>query len=357
MSMRTIIKLGLGFAAVVVGGYLIHTYWESSSGDVGQKPSRIDPKSTMKKANSNVIDEQDAGVRDMCTFAMFNKVKAKLKFMCGRPGCIQIPMMNCEHYFCRCLFRRLLTSSANLALPIKKFRCACLGNIDERLAIQELQSMKPDDEGYQKLSAKLGQDSSAKFVCRICLETIIIEGGVTLECDHRFCSGCFRDYMANLIAEAKVKALFCPEGCKDEIPEATIQAHLPVEAKERLDEHRLRQLDAKNGEVPVTCVKCEMIQLVDPAIADEFLQCLKCREQIQLKIEEQKIDLEGMKQCPNCKEAVIKEGGCNFMRCQWLNCNSSFCYLCLSLLTAEEHYSHYERGGPFGNECANFKPV
>jgi hypothetical protein len=58
------------------------------------------------------------------------------------------------------------------------------------------------------------------------------------------------------------------------------------------------------------------------------------------------------KKCPKCKNFVLKDSGCNFIKCRWPGCKDSFfCYLCSSPLKSTQHYSHYKSSGPFGRTC------
>jgi hypothetical protein len=55
-----------------------------------------------------------------------------------------------------------------------------------------------------------------------------------------------------------------------------------------------------------------------------------------------------LKKCPHCSEFIEKINGCNFITC---NCDCRFCFICLKILTAEDHYSHYKNSDPWTNGC------
>lgn len=58
------------------------------------------------------------------------------------------------------------------------------------------------------------------------------------------------------------------------------------------------------------------------------------------------------RRCPKCKNFVLKDSGCNFIKCRWPGCKDSyFCYLCSAVLKSTQHYSHYKISGPFGRTC------
>ena len=58
------------------------------------------------------------------------------------------------------------------------------------------------------------------------------------------------------------------------------------------------------------------------------------------------------RRCPKCKNFVLKDSGCNFIKCRWPGCKDSyFCYLCSAVLKSTQHYSHYKTSGPFGRTC------
>mmetsp|Transcript_20798 Transcript_20798/g.38643 ORF Transcript_20798/g.38643 Transcript_20798/m.38643 type:complete len:104 (+) Transcript_20798:109-420(+) len=69
------------------------------------------------------------------------------------------------------------------------------------------------------------------------------------------------------------------------------------------------------------------------------------------KVQEEAFQVPGLKTCPNCKEGLFRDDGCNFVRCPLENCREFFCWVCLAKLTVEEHYSHFPEG-VYGDTCA-----
>mmetsp|Transcript_32945 Transcript_32945/g.57743 ORF Transcript_32945/g.57743 Transcript_32945/m.57743 type:complete len:350 (-) Transcript_32945:1148-2197(-) len=336
------------FTASACAGFLAGCW----STEVREEKRSLSPEELkILKAKLNSRNQLASAVLEFCQLDEKPAVKVQCQTQCCDKGVIELRCKGARHTFCECKFQELLVSDMNMGLPLGKFKCICLEDIDFRIVRQVFRKMSPTERVYSKLSQKFEELNAAKFICEICLETVAVDGGITLDCDHRFCRNCLSDYIAQLVTEARVNDLKCPEWCTQDIAEAIIQALIPYALKQRLEEHRLRLLQGWENERKLTCLKCGTHFIIGAEFEDAA-QCPNCNTQVRLENEEQKFDLKGLKQCPSCKEAILKESGCNFLRCQWGNCSTYFCYLCGVGLTPEEHYSHFP-SGPYNDICVN----
>jgi ariadne-1 len=96
------------------------------------------------------------------------------------------------------------------------------------------------------------------YECGICGDEHPIEDMLTLQCDHRFCKGCFLLFCEHKIKEAAVKAdqLACPcDDCDKDISIHELRANLPEELFSKYERHRLRAF-AKDSNARF-CPKCQ----------------------------------------------------------------------------------------------------
>ena len=114
------------------------------------------------------------------------------------------------HYFCsnECIKRHSLMSTNATLLDLKYVRCpACFTSIEKEIINKafdgRLESLQAD-ACDRALKSLLDDESKAKmfqskFTCQICFMEIDVEQGITLNCDHRFCSECMRQHISLLI--------------------------------------------------------------------------------------------------------------------------------------------------------------
>ena len=107
---------------------------------------------------------------------------------------------------------------------------------------------------------------------------------------------------------------------------------------------------AKNNEVLKFCNQCDFgafvsvdIQKFDCPVCNKSI-CAKCNRKFTencCEDLEEIIDLEDLGEikdkvvnCPGCKLKILKQSGCNFLRCAWPECRQPyFCFLCMKELT------------------------
>jgi hypothetical protein len=301
---------------------------------------------------------------------------------CPAPRQVSLP---CHHMVAcaRCFQEAVLSEVDAHGFDITSVKCPrCLAKLPKA----KLFEVFGDERTlYSRIESKMTNGQSVgrpTFDCEICMYSQQVEGSITLDCFHRVCASCLTAYLKSRINEFKVsdKDLKCPmSNCSAEIGEHIVSNSLPPADYSRLVELRekLTFIPSK-GEVRTNCPNksCSFTAYVSEK-ATKFdcktckqQYCLTCKEvarpthrcnlaaimraEVRSKAEESKLELNGVKRCPSCREGVLKDDGCNFMRCVSAKCNRGtyFCWLCMKLLTLVDHYSHYPEGGPFGTTCS-----
>ena len=268
----------------------------------------------------------------------------------------------CGHSFCRsCLKVHLLAQTS--------------GNLSTSIACPSCFSELPQTFRYKvfgipqvmRIQRERGVVSEVStFRCEVCLETVPVENGITLECDHRFCNKCLEMHMTELINENRVgDSEFCCPKCGGVINAEVVQGNLSKELNMKYLDFRTNHFKPDSEEsVFKKCPFCPA--LMEISIFLKEIQCRgckkiycpqcnelhtgkKCRNK---EIAESKVEGSENKKCPKCGEGIEKCEGCNFVECPWPACHKTFfCYICLKTLTRIQHYTHYTNSGPYGNTC------
>ncbi|CAI0470995.1 unnamed protein product [Linum tenue] len=197
--------------------------------------------------------------------------------------------------------------------------------------------------------------------------------------DFHQCSICFSEH-----AEGTLNKLLCPESkCGGIIPQGLLKELLGDEKYEHYESLMLQKtLDCMSD--VVYCPRCELVCIEDE---DHCAQCSNCffsfcslcknkrhigeacltpelrlqilqerlkssRSVAQMRVEQNKINeflsesyiARDSKQCPVCRMAISRTGGCNKMVCG--NCGNYFCYRCNLSIDGYDHFS--------GGECELF---
>ncbi|OMJ89554.1 hypothetical protein SteCoe_8254 [Stentor coeruleus] len=226
-----------------------------------------------------------------------------------------------------------------------------------------------------------------KFICEICLNENNVNKSITLDCDHRFCHDCVKRYLNALIIDSStVNNITCPK-CEKKIPYDIIKSNSSPEVFDKYLNFTLMAYQPEKNErgddveeeVMKWCIKCNYGCLI--SIKDNRFKCPNCSseccpkcnkkhylticEDLKLSMTQKEIKsllgysdnyfdnfMKNYSKCPNCKEAIEKMRGCNFMECKWPRCKEIyFCAICNKRLRKDQHYSHYKRSGPFGGTC------
>lgn len=264
----------------------------------------------------------------------------------------------CGHDFCRACLKTFLLSSTNNTL-ISAACPECQQSISSNLLYRIFGSTKKVSE-IKKAAGIIPE--ILYFHCEICLKKSIIESGITLDCDHRFCKICLKDYISEKINSNQLgENDFCCPKCPKEISPHIVQGNFPAEIFSKFLDFKMNFFSPDSQEfVYKTCPHCPARMEISVRIKE--VQCKGCGAvycpQCNIlhsgrKCKDQESDERSEENtCPKCKEGVEKLEGCNFVKCPWPNCrNSYFCYLCGKELTRVQHYSHFTKSGPFGGTC------
>ncbi|CAI0472908.1 unnamed protein product [Linum tenue] len=207
--------------------------------------------------------------------------------------------------------------------------------------------------------------------CCICFSEYPGSDFFRLPCQHFFCRNCIKTYSDLHVSEGTVNKLLCPQSkCGGMVPPGLLKQLLGDEKYERY-ESLLLQKTLECMSDAVYCPRCEFVCIEDD---DNFAQCSKCffnfcslcknarhvendslcrtknerlkssRSVAQMRVEQNKINeflsesyiARDSKQCPVCRMAISRTGGCNKMVCG--NCGNYFCYRCNLSIDGYDHF-------------------
>ena len=298
---------------------------------------------------------------------------------CGAPCPLELP---CKHNFCSpCLL--IWVKSLIDKMPMEDPHCKCNTVIPTHI-IYDLFGGKHAFINFQQLCIE-NTILAPQFTCNICTNIYSVNHLFTLDCNHRFCENCLKNYIINKVMSSEIREdqLVCPECGEKPIDYNIIKAHLPKDILEKYHTMTIIMFQVQDGEKEAMkwCRYCSFGMLID--INEEYFDCPNCNASYCPKCNQNHFrkfrcpnlrksltdDLKSqlgnyyeqfmkdMMACPNCNEMVIKDGGCNFIKCVWPSCNNVyFCAICRKRLTVrfkqiQEHFSHYKLSGPYGATC------
>ncbi|KAK4556005.1 hypothetical protein LTR86_006701 [Recurvomyces mirabilis] len=198
------------------------------------------------------------------------------------------------------------------------------------------------------------------FTCDICCEDGPGLETFAMNCNHRFCTDCYRQYLTQKIKdEGEAARIKCPgDGCGKIIDAKSLDLLVPNELTDRYhqllmrtyvdDKESLKWCPAPNCVYAVECgVKKRDLNKIVPTVHCECKQsfCFGCTLPdhqptpcvlVKRWIKKCEDDSEtanwisaNTKECPKCNSTIEKNGGCNHMTCR--KCKNEFCWMCMGL--------------------------
>jgi hypothetical protein len=271
--------------------------------------------------------------------------------------------LSCSHQFCKLCLKSQLKKALD-DQPLKAIECsACVSQktIIPVHVIYEAFGSKDAYINYQQMCIE-NTYLAPSFQCKICLSAYQAYQLISLDCDHRFCYPCIRQYILQNISDNKVteNELTCPS-CSTAIDANIIKAQVTEKTFNRYLELCLMKFQPKIEEKMVMkwCFKCDFGMMID--VNQRVFECPNCQKcfcprcnnyhsdswncakvtlmdknELAKAAKDQKYVDELLKDsliCPQCGQAVSKDGGCSFMVCPWAKCGIYFCGICKKKLS------------------------
>lgn len=229
-------------------------------------------------------------------------------------------------------------------------------------------------EAFRQMLEKASVDREVKFTCNICMMEYLTRQAITLNCIHRFCTDCMKNYLETKITEGQVsdEDLLCPQ-CPAEdkvvIDNNIIQYIVSQDNYERYLKFTFNQWkpDLDDDELYFECHGVDCTNRIILPVTDQeykcaacgFVSCPRCGDVVHKgssceafkawKEENNQADAkfqELMKnsqwiQCPWCKQVIERTHGCKYMSCFSTECRGKkfFCFDCKQGLVSD-HARH-----------------
>ncbi|KAL8640024.1 MAG: hypothetical protein Q9228_003013 [Teloschistes exilis] len=252
----------------------------------------------------------------------------------------------------------------------------------QRRKLQTERQMKKDAAAAEAAEEQELRDCKQVMECGCCFDDVAINKITFCDADdpHSFCFSCAMQNAAVQIGMSR-HILRCMDGsgCNATFSRMERKRFLDGKMMEKLDRLQqqtdLREANLANLE---SCPFCDFAAICAPIEADrefrcsnpecEKVSCRKCRliTHIPLTCEESKKEngiserhlieeartMALVKKCPKCDASVIKEYGCNRLKC---NCGAYICDSCGKDITGE-NYTHFSESavGPARGKCRTY---
>lgn len=191
--------------------------------------------------------------------------------------------------------------------------------------------------------------------CEICLSLLHADAMTGLECGHRFCTTCWRDYLTTkIITEGLGQSISCAaHGCDILVDDVTVtklvsDARVRTKYQQSITNSFVECNQLLRWCPSTDCTYAIKVQSVEPrpvrckcghyfcfVCGENWHDPVECRW---LKKWIKKCDDDSetsnwiaanTKECPKCNVTIEKDGGCNHMVCKNQNCKHDFCWVCL----------------------------
>jgi hypothetical protein len=287
-------------------------------------------------------------------------VKAEFTCRCHKPAYTRLN--SCDHSVCAsCCQAYIIEQHSSPSFNIEAVGCPkCMTAIPSSVMLNLIFTSEADFKAKTR----------PMFECSICLVKSKVEDSITLDCEHRFCEGCIKDYISHLVRSDNVDStkLVCPsDRCSQEISDTILHALLSQDVFDKLVEFRLRRLfdscpsgcgyiaDNDDRERLFNCEKCRAVYCRDCKERTTEQHRCKVKNPEETKGESRRLLAEMVgKACPRCGEGLFLENESNFVQCPSSTCLAYFCWLCEGVLTSGECFTHYPQGS-FGSVCVGMQ--
>ncbi|OMJ68162.1 hypothetical protein SteCoe_34467 [Stentor coeruleus] len=214
------------------------------------------------------------------------------------------------------------------------------------------------EENFEEILNKAYDEIVPNFTCTICHNNYKISDSIILQCNHRYCQNCFKDYLKYKINEGKVSKedLACPE-CNLPIPNYYIKKIVDSEVFTKYELFSIERWTPKlqYGEIFFSCngVNCNYKIVLSKSFEEiecpncRKICCPKCKEEVHksltceesIKKKKDALDEEilnnalkasGCIRCPWCRNGIVKKEGCNSITCLSSQCKGQkfLCFNC-----------------------------
>jgi hypothetical protein len=214
------------------------------------------------------------------------------------------------------------------------------------------------DEHLVELSA-----TTKEYSCVICFCDYELEEGISLEdCKHFFCSGCWDNFLNNVI-ESRTFPLHCfAKDCDHKISIASIQLNSKAHIFDGIVDSAFKSYINYNGDLFQFCptpdcpqiykvnsgdVECDIcLSSICSSCKTNSHQGITCNEFALVRYDPMDAAFlkwkkdNDVRSCPKqgCGAQIQKSMGCNHMTCQ--NCKSHICWFCMGIYEHSIIYKH-----------------
>ena len=252
-------------------------------------------------------------------------------------------------------------------------------NISKSYNEESLSSSIPNKIGiynsFTSSSIKSGSKNSdnsisfqSEIECPICSESFLPNENNSLKCGHKFCNGCWYDFLSVKIQENQITLIKCLDYECQEKPDDNFIINLLNSDNNLIEKYKRFKLSLEiiNDPNKKMCPfpNCDSyLELKDEdnkivKCLNNHIYCFFCLEKPHGKepcnlhlndsLAEYAKNNDLIKKCPKCNIVIQKNNGCNHMTCA--NCQYQWCWLCNEKYTPD----HFYKGKCKGYQ--NFQP-
>eukprot|EP00051_Salpingoeca_urceolata_P027519 m.481836 g.481836 ORF g.481836 m.481836 type:complete len:517 (-) comp22339_c0_seq1:123-1673(-) len=223
---------------------------------------------------------------------------------------------------------------------------------DQDKLFREAQVVNPHEA---KTGAALTtRNPETEVTCEICYVDSPVKEMTGLDCGHTFCQVCWEMYLKTKIADDGTQVIECPElDCPILVDELTVTRLIKDPLVLKKYEYLVAKAFVQGNKHVVWCpspgcdnaVRLPIVESRPVKCNCGFNFCFGCGESAHepIRCEMLKVWLKkcaddsetsnwiaaNTKECPKCRSAIEKNGGCNHMACRTPTCKYEFCWVCM----------------------------